>query len=59
MSIWQAVGLFLAAMLVLMARSAWVQGEFKQFARSLALIGLMFTAIAAIIGLYALVSEGW
>lgn len=52
MTVLDGIGLFLAVYLLLVARSAWKQGEFRQFALSLAVvIGL----IAAIVGIVFLV----
>ena len=45
MTLWQLIGLMMAGYLLLLARSAWKQGEFKQFLRSL----LIVVALCAII----------
>ena len=50
MTLWQAIGLFLAGYILLLARSAWHQGEFKQFLLSLAVLA----GLAATLGLAAL-----
>lgn len=38
MSLYQGLGLAIALYLMLLARSAWKQGEFVQFARSLGIV---------------------
>jgi hypothetical protein len=47
MSVLDGIGLFLAGYLLLIARSAWKQGEFRQFAVSLAVVGGLILAILA------------
>ena len=44
-----AVGAFIAVYLLLLARSAWQQGEFRQFLFSLVVVATVVGAIAAII----------
>lgn len=58
MSIWLAIGLFIAVAFILLARSAWMQGELRQFINAMAIMLAMLGGIAAIIGVYALVTEG-
>jgi hypothetical protein len=53
MSLWQAIGLFLAGYILLLARSAWVQGELKQFLLSLAVIAALAGAVALLVLLYS------
>ena len=50
MTLWQAIGLFLAGYILLLARSAWRQGELKQFLRSL----MVVSALAAGLGMATL-----
>ncbi|NYZ15057.1 hypothetical protein HL658_21135 [Azospirillum sp. RWY-5-1] len=47
MSAMQAVGFVTAAYLALLARSAWKQGEFRQFMASLAVVAALIGSIAA------------
>jgi hypothetical protein len=49
MTFWQAIGLFLAGYILLLARSAWVQGELRQFLLSLAVIGGLAGAIGLVV----------
>lgn len=49
MTILDGIGLFLALYLLLIARSAWKQGEFRQFALSLAVVGGLILAILAVV----------
>ena len=49
MTVLDGIGLFLAGYLLLIARSAWKQGEFRQFAISLALVAGLILAIVAIV----------
>lgn len=51
MTLWQAIGLFLAGYVLLLARSAWRQGELKQFLLSLAVV----LGLAGTLGLAALI----
>lgn len=46
MSAVQTVGLVAAAYLALLARSAWKQGEFRQFLASLLVVAALIGAIA-------------
>ncbi|MGP1395201.1 MAG: hypothetical protein ACTS3R_06795 [Inquilinaceae bacterium] len=52
MTVIQGVGLFLAAYILLLARSAWRQGEFRQFALSLGVVAALGLAIAGVVWLY-------
>lgn len=45
----QGLGLLIALYLLLLARSARKQGEMRQFLISLAIVGGLFTIIAAIV----------
>ncbi|WP_448187473.1 hypothetical protein [Azospirillum sp. sgz301742] len=47
MSVWEIAGLAALAYLLLLARSAWKQGEFRQFLWSLAIVAGIIGAIAA------------
>ena len=47
MTILDGIGLFLAGYLLLIARSAWKQGEFRQFATSLLVVAGLILAIVA------------
>jgi hypothetical protein len=49
MSLIQVVALAVAAYLILLARSAWRQGELPQFLRSLVLVAALMGAIAVIV----------
>lgn len=57
MSIWTFVGLFAATYILLLARSAWKQGEMRQFLWSLAAFCVLAALLAAFIGLYVLLFE--
>ena len=57
MSIWTFVTLFAAAYILLLARSAWKQGEMRQFLWSLLAFGALAAILAFVIGLYALFFE--
>ncbi|MBP2314980.1 hypothetical protein [Azospirillum soli] len=46
MTLWQLIGLMMAGYLLLLARSAWKQGEFKQFLRSLLIVATLCAIIA-------------
>ena len=48
----QGIGLAVAAYLALLARSAWKQGEFRQFMMSCLVLVLLFGSIAAVIASY-------
>jgi hypothetical protein len=50
MTLWQAVALFLAGYILLLARSAWLQGELRQFLLSLGVVA----GLAAVVGLVVL-----
>jgi hypothetical protein len=47
MSAWHAMGLIMAAYLCLLARSAWKQGEMRQFLRSLLIVAGLGAVLAA------------
>lgn len=57
MSIWTFVTLFAAAYILLLARSAWKQGEMRQFLWSLLAFGVLAAILAVIVGIYALLFE--
>ena len=57
MSIWTFVTLFAAAYILLLARSAWKQGEMRQFLWSLLAFAALAAILALFIGLYALIFE--
>lgn len=46
MTAWQFTGLAAMAYLLLLARSAWKQGEMRQFLRSLVIVAGLIGAIA-------------
>jgi hypothetical protein len=48
----QGIGLAVAAYLALLARSAWKQGEFKQFMMSCLVLILLFGTLTAVIAGY-------
>jgi len=49
----QGIGLAVAVYLALLARSAWKQGEMRQFLTSCLVLILLFGVLAAIIAAYA------
>lgn len=49
----QTVGLVVAAYLALLARSAWKQGEFRQFLLSLAVVAGLIAAMAGAVWMAA------
>ncbi|HYH21436.1 MAG TPA: hypothetical protein VD995_22745 [Azospirillum sp.] len=53
MTVWDAAGLLAVGYLLLLARSAWKQGEFRQFLRSLAIVAALAAAIAAAVAVSA------
>lgn len=48
---WHVIGAAMAAYLLLLARSAWKQGEFVQFLRSLAIVAAIIGVIAGAVAL--------
>lgn len=48
MTVWHALALLAGLYLMLLARSAWKQGEFRQFLWSLAVVAGLIAALAAI-----------
>jgi hypothetical protein len=46
MTAWQFMGAIVAGYLLLLARSAWKQGEFRQFLRSLVIVAILCALIA-------------
>ncbi|WP_372396721.1 hypothetical protein ABMY26_21690 [Azospirillum sp. HJ39] len=54
---WQLIGAFMAGYLVLLGRSAWKQGEFRQFLRSLAIVAALCALLAGAVAL-AMVLDG-
>lgn len=57
MSIWIFVTLLAAAYILLLARSAWKQGEMRQFLWSLLAFAVLAALLALIVGVYALLFE--
>jgi len=53
MTAFQGIGLAVAVYLALLARSAWKQGEMRQFLMSCLVLILLFGVLAAIIAAYA------
>jgi hypothetical protein len=51
MTAWQGIGIFIAAYLALLARSAWKQGEMRQFLMSCALLAALMILLAGIVAL--------
>lgn len=45
MTLWHMVGAMAGAYLLLLARSAWKQGEFRQFVRSLLIVAGLCAAV--------------
>ncbi len=54
---WQIIGAFVAGYLVLLGRSAWKQGEFRQFLCSLAIVAALCALLAGAVAL-AMVLDG-
>lgn len=48
---WHLIGAAMAAYLLLLARSAWKQGEFAQFLRSLVIVAAIIGMIAGAVAL--------
>jgi hypothetical protein len=48
-SVWEIAGLMALAYLLLLARSAWKQGEFRQFLWSLAIVAAIIGVLAAVV----------
>ncbi|WP_162937610.1 hypothetical protein [Indioceanicola profundi] len=46
---WYLIGAFLTAGLVLMARSAWIQGELDKFLKALALVLLLLASLSGFV----------
>lgn len=46
MTLWHLIGLMMAGYLLLLARSAWKQGEFRQFLRSLVIVAALCAFVA-------------
>lgn len=46
---WQIIGAAMVGYLLLLARSAWKQGEFLQFLRSLAIVTLLIGSVAGVV----------
>ncbi|NNG02682.1 MAG: hypothetical protein HKM95_01095 [Inquilinus sp.] len=51
MSVYQAAALFFAVYLLLLARSAWKQGELKQYLASLGVVAALVAVIGAVVWL--------
>ncbi len=49
MSVWYIIGLAAGAYLLLLARSAWKQGEWRQFLWSLAIVAGIVGVIGAVV----------
>lgn len=56
LSVWNIIGLAAAACLLLLARSAWKQGEWRQFLWSLAIVASIIGVIGAVV--FAVVACG-
>ncbi|MEQ8967012.1 MAG: hypothetical protein RID91_14425 [Azospirillaceae bacterium] len=56
MSLWQGIGLFLAAYILLLARSAWRQGEARQFVISIAVVGGLIVALIGLVMVWSRLS---
>jgi len=48
MSLWHGIGLFLVGYLVLLARSAFLQGEGRQFLTSLGIVAAVIAGLTAL-----------
>ena len=53
MTVWQSLGAFILICLVFLARSAWKQGEIRQFLISLGVVGALVGGIGAAVALMA------
>lgn len=53
MSVWSIAGLTALCYLLLLARSAWKQGELRQFLWSLAILAAVIGVVAAVVALAA------
>jgi len=51
MTIWQGIGLLVTLYLALLARSAWKQGEIRQFLMSCLVLAALIAILAAIVSL--------
>ncbi|MFS2010071.1 hypothetical protein ACCD06_09385 [Azospirillum sp. CT11-132] len=54
---WQIIVAAMAGYLVLLGRSAWKQGEFRQFLRSLAIVGTLCALLAGAVALAMLLDR--
>ena len=59
MGFWEGIGLFVAGYLLLLARSAWKQGEIRQFLVSLAIVLVMLGTISGIVAATIILDQGW
>lgn len=59
MGFWEGIGLFILAYLLLLARSAWKQGEIRQFLVSLAIVIVMIAAISGIVAAAIILDQSW
>lgn len=48
---WQIIAAAMASYLVLLGRSAWKQGEFRQYLRSLAIVATLCALLAGAVAL--------
>ncbi len=58
MTLLQGVGVFIAVYLLLVGRSAWKQGELRQFAVSLGVVAVLAAAVVAVVLLYDRLAGG-
>ncbi|CAO3410649.1 hypothetical protein [Azospirillum largimobile] len=54
---WQIIGAAVAGYLVLLGRSAWKQGEFRQYLRSLAIVAALCALLAGIVAVAMLLDR--
>lgn len=54
---WQIIVAAMAGYLVLLGRSAWKQGEFRQYLRSLAIVAILCALLAGAVAL-AMLMDG-
>ena len=54
---WQIIVAAMVGYLVLLGRSAWKQGEFRQFLRSLAIVGTLCALLAGAVALAMLLDR--
>jgi len=51
-TLWTVIGALIAGYLLLLARSAWKQGELMQFLRALVIVAVLLLAVGGIVALW-------